>query len=475
MRNKIIIGAVILSALAAIRFYVYQGNENLGATPILTVSQGGTGMSSATDNYVVVGKDTLHFEAVATGTLGILPPNGTAYGQLLLYDGSNWSYVATSTLGLEAVVTLDQLGQIGDVTTSTPMTTGDVLVWNVNHWESTASTNLTVTGGSGSGTISTSSSLTAGLLVQSTAWNTIANIATSSLGLPTLTDLSNYVSTSDWTTQESYPSGCGLGEYVSAIGDTLTCSSPVGGGTVNAGNTWQSPYYSENGTVLSATSTITYADNETLTLGTGLEVMRITDSKVGIGTSTPYSKFTVWGTGPIFNVSNTASTSLLTVTNTGAFVSGIWDFGGADSFEIPNSSNPTVDTLGEIALDTTSDQLAFYGGAKRIIPYWQEKCFTVASTTFEKYDNIPLWHPSKAVEITDVYCETDGGTSVAVVLGDGTNSLESITCDEDGAADDGSIANGTFTVNERLETDFGTVTGSVNWLNVCITYNITSD
>jgi hypothetical protein len=146
------------------------------------------------------------------------------------------------------------------------------------------------------------------------------------------------------------------------------------------------------------------------------------------------------------------------------------------SLIIPTAAASDVDAAGEIAIDTTSDQLQFYGGAKRVIPYWGEKCFTMASTTWGSVKtNIPLWHPRKAVTITDVYCETEAGTSVAVVLGDGTNSLESITCDDDGAADDGSIANGTLTADEKFEVDLGTVTGAVDYLNVCISYDITSD
>lgn len=39
--------------------------------------------------------------------------------------------------------------------------------------------------------------------------------------------------------------------------------------------------------------------------------------------------------------------------NTGDVGTGTYDFGGADDFEIPNSATPTVDTAGQIAVDTT--------------------------------------------------------------------------------------------------------------------------
>jgi len=62
-----------------------------------------------------------------------------------------------------------------------------------------------------------------------------------------------------------------------------------------------------------------------------------------------------------------------------------------------------------------------------------------------------------------------------MVISDGTNALESITCDADGAEDDGSIANGTFTSLERMEFDLDATSGTNTWLNGCITYVITAD
>jgi len=56
--------------------------------------------------------------------------------------------------------------------------------------------------------------------------------------------------------------------------------------------------------------------------------------------------------------------------NTGDVGTGVYDFGGADSFEIPNSATPTVDADGEIAIDTTVTDFSlgvmkFYGGEEQ--------------------------------------------------------------------------------------------------------------
>lgn len=161
--------------------------------------------------------------------------------------------------------------------------------------------------------------------------------------------------------------------------------------------------------------------------------------------------------------------------NSGDSGTGVYDFGGATSLEIVNGADVTPGTTGQVAIDTTSDQLKYYGGsALQVIAPFYEKCFTLESPA-DADDNVPLWSPNKAITITDMYCRVQGGTSAVITLSDGTNALDSLTCDTSGVADDGSIANNTFTANEKVEFDTGTVTGTVTWVNYCFTYTITAD
>lgn len=140
-----------------------------------------------------------------------------------------------------------------------------------------------------------------------------------------------------------------------------------------------------------------------------------------------------------------------------------------DGSTLPHGTGVTVDAEGEPGIDTTDDQFVYYGSAKRVIPYTDQFCKTVQLPQTSD-DNVPLFIPVDAITVTSVYCKVSGGTSVEVTLGDGTNSLEMITCDADGQADDGSIANGTFSAGEAVEMDTGTVTGAVNWNVVCVRY-----
>lgn len=104
------------------------------------------------------------------GTGTSTPPS---LGQLLVGNsGGTYTLTATSSLGLLTNIT-GLISQGTNVTITGSGTSGSPYVINASG------------GGGGSGTISTSSPLTAGLLVQSTGVNTIANIATSSLGLLT--------------------------------------------------------------------------------------------------------------------------------------------------------------------------------------------------------------------------------------------------------------------------------------------------
>lgn len=147
------------------------------------------------------------------------------------------------------------------------------------------------------------------------------------------------------------------------------------------------------------------------------------------------------------------------------------DLGGKTSFEIPNGAANTVDTLGEVAVDSSDDQFLYMGAALRVLPYTYEKCFTI-ETPVDADDNIPLWSPNDAITITSLYGRVQGGTSVAFTISDGTNAMEAITASTTGQADDGTLVNNTFIANERVEVDFAAPTGTVNFCNVCVRYTV---
>lgn len=155
--------------------------------------------------------------------------------------------------------------------------------------------------------------------------------------------------------------------------------------------------------------------------------------------------------------------------NNGDVGTGNYDFGGATFFEIPNGTGPTADDPGEIAHDTTDNQLilddfVFARATERI---WG---VTVASTSPYMIGGTNLSVPDQAdgYTMTSITCKVTSGTSVAIIITDGTNATESITCDADGAADDGTIANAAVTAGEDMYIDFGTVTGAVDTVSISV-------
>lgn len=183
-------------------------------------------------------------------------------------------------------------------------------------------------------------------------------------------------------------------------------------------------------------------------------------------------------TGGITSIGAASNLSGGTVT-LGALAGAI-DAGGATSFEIPNGTGPTVDAAGEIAIDTTSDQLVYYGGAKRVLPYKQYASFVIPAPAAT--DDINLLKAPYGMTILAINCIVQGTTSVTGQLQEcdsaGANCADldsDITCDADGAADDGSLTDSVIAANGWLRWKTTSVSGTPTFLTVTVTYSVVSD
>lgn len=156
---------------------------------------------------------------------------------------------------------------------------------------------------------------------------------------------------------------------------------------------------------------------------------------------------------------------------------------GTGSLAIPNGTAPTVDAAGETAVDTTDDQLVYYGGAKRVVSYKKSvkvPFFSPTSSTI-----VTLGKAEDGYTITSINCIVDPADSSesAVVdvqecdsTGDNCSTVDAaITCDNDGAADDGSLSNPSIDAGDWWIIDFGTITGTVTQGSVQINYAITAE
>lgn len=219
--------------------------------------------------------------------------------------------------------------------------------------------------------------------------------------------------------------------------------------------------------VTSAIQTQFDAKQGTLTNSAGLLAALSDETGTGLAVFSTSPTFTTGITVP----ANSISASELNEGDNFTWTGTTHSFSGVTNLTIPG----VADAASEIAIDTTDDdQFIYYGDEANVVVAYHEKCFTdTAATT--THDNIGLWAPHRAIEVTDMYCWVDAATSTEIIISDGTNALDTMTCTVAGASDDGTIANSTFTANEKMEYDTGTIVGSPTRVTFCLTYKITAD
>ncbi|MEK7599091.1 MAG: hypothetical protein AAB474_01390, partial [Patescibacteria group bacterium] len=149
---------------------------------------------------------------------------------------------------------------------------------------------------------------------------------------------------------------------------------------------------------------------------------------------------------------------------------------------IPFSSDPTINTSGQLAINTTgaSTSLRFYDGSERALYVAKNKNIVLASSTLAYIGSygaagtttILLMNNVRPLTLTTMYCKTDTGTAF-VRFGDGTNWTDELNCSSTGVSDDGSIANNTWTMREDFKIQVGTQASNPN--TITITTNIRED
>lgn len=220
-----------------------------------------------------------------------------------------------------------------------------------------------------------------------------------------------------------------------------------------------------------------------------------TDARFGIGSSTPSRALTVVGNSYFVNNGTFASTTLGHATSTSLFstlgtftntvvntlltaasavFTGLVDIGGG-VLEIPNGSAPTVDSIGELAIDSTSNQLVLYGSEKKVIGNGnQYSSFTYAtSTAWTGTTTIPLGTAFVAETWNGIQCFTDAGT-LKVSVSDGTNRMNPNAA----STTVGTTVfntNNTFTANEKRYVDIGTPASSPTKISCTVSKSITAD
>lgn len=293
-----------------------------------------------------------------------------AYGDLLMYNGSKWVNTATSSLGISggsasltgssgqvayfsgantavgtSSIYISSAGSVGIGTASpysgTKLTLagGGLAVWGNSGGQGV----LIDMSGGGHGYVSgvnlTLDSNGSGdvLRVRDGSFNTIVSI--DSAGKLVLPNAANAL---------KLPAlGTAAGAFLAADpnGFVIATTTPSGGSASLSGSTGQIAYFSGSNTAVGTSSLyITPAGN------------------VGVGTTSPYAKVTVWGgsstNGNALEVTNSASTSILTVSNAGVVSVGA---NGSNAFTVDAATGSTTISnlsIGNLNFDTNAGVVA---------------------------------------------------------------------------------------------------------------------
>lgn len=236
---------------------------------------------------------------------------------------------------------------------------------------------------------------------------------------------------------------------VSATGLRATASSTLGYASSTsetvANNAWLT-YASSTAQTISGNAWLTYGSSTAFT-ATDLYSTRATSTT---------SFFSALGT-----FTNTVINTLLTAVN--ATITGV--------LTIPNGTAPTADDPGELAFDTTDNMLViddFAIPTKTTLFAWSH------GSTSPKFATSTTWYLPTIEDgyvVTDINCKVTGGTSKGLTI-----FGETLTCDADGAVDDGAIT--TATIGEGSTTvayTLGNTSGVVNDIIITVSGRITRE
>jgi len=142
----------------------------------------------------------------------------------------------------------------------------------------------------------------------------------------------------------------------------------------------------------------------------------------------------------------------------------------------------TTDAEGEITIDTTTDQLRYYGSAQKVIPSLQYASFVIPAPV--DTDDILIMKAPYGMTITGISCIVQGTTSVHGQIQEcdsagancaDTDDTDDITCDADGAADDGTLSNAVIDKDDWLMWKTTSLVDTPTFLTVTFTYTVVAD
>jgi len=340
----------------------------INITSPISVSNGGTGLTTIPNGAIMVGDDANQVE-----TIGPLTD-----GQLLIGDTAGVSPVAASLTAGTGITVTPGAGSIQiDATATTPLS------FPTDSGTATPAANtLTIAGGTGGiDTVGSGSTVTINLDITeepsiptsfatdsgtATPASNILTIAGGTGGIDTTgagsTVTINFDATEEPTLPTSFPTDSGT---ATPAANALTIAGGTGIDTSGSGST----------VTVTLETPVTVANG-----GTGQSSYTNGQLLIGNTTGNTLDKATLTGTANEIDVTNGAGSITLTLSDT-------IDIGDHSSLEIPNSATPTVNADGEIAIDTTVTDWShgifkYYGGEEMGVVAMPIAQFTSPTDTY---------------------------------------------------------------------------------------------
>jgi hypothetical protein len=365
-------------------------------------------------------------------------------GDLLYWNGSTWTDLATSSLNINFS---NLVGAATDAQVPDTITLTNITQITNRAISDTSGTLLIGRGGTGQTTFTSSQ------LLYGNGTAALSSVATTSLTATTPLSLSQPISV------------IGSSASAIAIANAVADGSTKGAASFTAADfdatTGNISIDYTNGQAASASvkGFLTAANWATFNNKWDLASSTIPINKGGTNLTAVGASSTVLTTnGTIMIWQSIVSYVESTIAAASLVLTGNWNFGGATGLEMPNGAAPVVDAIGELALDTTANELLFAtstnAAAPAVIKPYTVIAFSYASSSQGIGTTTRSLAPADAAGYFDsIQC--DSNSFLRVMLYDGTNRMNDLVA----SGTVGTVKlteNQSLTSGEAIRVDIGT-------------------